>query len=189
MNTYALATGHDVAVTTVVSAKVVIMQGYTGNVTVTSFNEGQYAETFTITAYANSTVIGTQQVSNLAPAGQITLTFIWNTTGLARGKYTISAYAEPVSGETNMADNNFTGGQVAVSMLGDLTGGTSNAFDFVPDGKVDGRDISVVAKCFGGYPGCSAPRTYNVNCDIFNRGKIDGRDIAIVARQFGQHSP
>jgi parallel beta-helix repeat protein len=185
MNPYALATGHDVAVTIVVSPKVVIMQGYTGNVTVTVFNEGQYAENFTVTAYANSTVIGTKQVSNLASAGQITLTFIWNTTGLARGNYTISAYAQPVQGETDIADNNFTGGQVAVSMVGDLTGTTL----FVPDGKVDGRDITEVARCFGSYIGCPPPLIYNVNCDIFNRGKIDGRDITIVAKNFGKHDP
>jgi hypothetical protein len=66
---------------------------------------------------------------------------------------------------------------------------TRNGFDFVPDGKCDGRDISVVAKCFGGYPGCAPPLTYNINCDVLNNGKIDGRDIAIVARQFGEHSP
>ena len=182
MKPYALATGQDLAVTNVAMAKTVIMQGYTGNVTVTAFNKGQYTETFSVTAYANTTVIGTQQVSNLGIAGQITLTFTWNTASCPKGNYTISAYAEPVQGETDIANNNFTGGMIHASMVGDLTGATP----FVPDGKCDGRDITVVAKCFG--TGLGDPR-YNPNCDILNRGKIDGRDITIVAKHFGEHSP
>jgi hypothetical protein len=182
MNPYALAVGQEVAVSIVVSAKTVIMQGYTGNVTVTVFNEGQYNETFSVTAYANTTMIGTQQVSNLSSVGQITLTFTWNTTGSAIGKYTIGAYAWPIAGETNVADNNFTDGLIYVSMVGDLTGTTP----FVPDGKCDGRDITVVAKCFGSKLG---DPNYNPNCDILNRGKIDGRDITIVAKNFGKQDP
>jgi hypothetical protein len=85
-------------------------------------------------------------------------------------------------GETNMANNTLTYGSVYVSMVGDLTGTTL----FVPDGKVDGRDITVVAKCFGSKLG---DPNYNPNCDILNRGKIDGRDITIVAMHFGQHEP
>jgi hypothetical protein len=98
------------------------------------------------------------------------------------GNYTISAYAWPVLGETDTANNNFTAGFVYVSMIGDLTG----TKPFVPDGKVDGRDIAIVAKCFGSSIG--DPK-YNPNCDILNNGIIDGRDIAIVAKHFGEHSP
>lgn len=39
-------------------------------------------------------------------------------------------------------------GQIFLSIVGDLTGGTFNPWDFVPDGKCDGKDISVAAKCF-----------------------------------------
>jgi hypothetical protein len=83
--------------------------------------------------------------------------FTWNTTGFAKGNYTLSAYAWPVPGETDISDNNFTGGWVFVSMVGDLTGGSANVWDFVPDGKCDGKDVSVLAKCFGSIPGCSPP--------------------------------
>jgi len=179
---YAPSVGHDTAVTLVVSTKTVIMQGYTGSVTVAVFNRGQYTETFTVTAYGNNTAMGTQQVTNLGSVGQATLTLTWNTTGCAIGKYTINAYADPVQGETDIANNNFTDGPIYVSMVGDLTGATP----FVPDGKCDGRDITVVAKCFGSSLG--DPR-YNPNCDLLNRGKIDGRDITIVAKHFGQHDP
>jgi hypothetical protein len=53
---------------------------------------------------------------------------------------------------------------------------------FVPDGKVDIRDIAVVAKCFGSSPGSPG---WNVNCDVNNDSRIDIRDIAIVAKHFG----
>jgi hypothetical protein len=114
MKPYAPAVGHDVAVTSVVLAKSVITKGLTCDVTVNVFNKGQYTETFSVTLYANTTVIGTQQVNNLASTGQTTLTFTWDTTGFAEGTYTISAYATPVSGETNVADNTFVAGTVQI---------------------------------------------------------------------------
>jgi parallel beta-helix repeat protein len=187
MNPYALAVGHDVAITDLVTTKVVIMQGFSGNITLNAFDEGQYPETFSTIAYAtaagttNSIVVGTQQVS-LNSMNQITLTFVWNTAGLAKGNYTLSAYANPVSGETDLSANNFIGGQIVVSMVGDLTG----AGYFVPDGKCDIKDIAAVARCFGSTPGSP---TWNANCDVNNDGKVDIKDIAIVAKHFGQVDP
>jgi ABC-type transport system substrate-binding protein len=108
---------------------------------------------------------------------------------LPKGNFSVSAHVDPVLGETNLADNNFTGGWVVVSMVGDLTGGTSNPWDFVPDGKCDGKDITIVALCFGSAPGCPPPYTWNPNSDVNNDAKIDGKDIATVALHFGQADP
>jgi hypothetical protein len=190
---------HDVAISDVTSLKTVVFHGYTMNMNVTAADTGNFTETFNVTVYANMTYIASQngtlylpvtyvnttaiatQTVTMNSGNSTTLTFTWNTAGFAKGYYTISAYAWPVLGETNTANNNFTDGLVYVSMIGDLTGTTP----FVPDGKCDGRDITVVAKCFGSHLGDSR---YNPNCDIFNRGRIDGRDITIVAEQFGKHS-
>jgi len=60
--------------------------------------------------------------------------------------------------------------------------GTSGS-DVNRDGKVDLRDISIVAIAFGSYPG--HPR-WNLIADINQDGKIDLRDIALVARNFGK---
>jgi len=63
-------------------------------------------------------------------------------------------------------------------IIGDVTG----------DGKVDMKDIYIVAKAFGSYP--SHPR-WNPNADITGTtpnvpdGKVDMRDIFLVARNFG----
>jgi hypothetical protein len=170
---------HDVAVTSVTCPKCVVMQTLSCNVSVTVANEGDYEETLNVLLYATSTHVDTANFG-LATNTSTTITFVWNTTGVAYGNYTFWAYVSPVPDQVDTRHNNCTDGWIMVSMLGDLTGATP----FVPDGKCDGRDITVVAKCFGTSVG--NPR-YNPNCDLFNRGKIDGRDVTIVAKHFGQH--
>lgn len=72
----------------------------------------------------------------------------------------------------------------------DITGGTSNVWDFVPDGKVDVCDVAIVAKCFGQ----NVPPV-PINCDLSGAtvgvpdGKIDVSDVALVAKHFGEHFP
>ena len=77
-----------------------------------------------------------------------------------------------------------------MSIVGDLTGGTPNPYDFVPDGKVQIVDVAVVAKFFGQkVPPAPA------NCDVSGPtlgvpdGKILIDDVALVAKHFGQHYP
>lgn len=181
---------HDVAVTNVTSYKTVI--GYSDNITVTTENLGGYAETFNVTVYANTisntTYIQSQNVT--VPNGNSQdVTFTWNTTGFAKGNYTISAYAWPVLNETNISNNNFTSSLVKVALAGDLTGGTSNLLDFVPDGKVDMKDIAVVAKFFGQDVPPAPPNSDVTGPTGVPEGKIDMRDIGTVAKQFGKHDP
>ena len=179
----------DVAIANVAAAKNVVGQGFLFNATVTAANDGDFTETFNVTAYANTTTIASQNVT-LASGTSTTLTLTWNTTGLAYGNYTISAYAWPAPGEIDTANNNCTGGWVIVSIVGDTTGPKG-----IPDGKVDMRDIAVVARAFGSdgpnylYPGSSASSNWNPNADINNDGTVNMRDVALAARHFGQHYP
>jgi outer membrane protein assembly factor BamB len=170
---------HDVAVTEVSSYKSVLCQGYTENVTVIAANLGDYAETFSVTLYANATSIGNITVSNLPSGTSVPIVFVWNAGGFAYGNCTLSAYAWPVPGETNTANNNCTSGWVMVSLAGDVTG--PNGW---PDGTVDKQDIGAIVKLFGvKYPD---PR-YNPNFDINGDGRIDMKDVGIAARNFGAH--
>jgi hypothetical protein len=178
---------HDVATINLTSAKTVVCQGYCGNLTVTVQNQGDFSETFNVTAYANATSIASQNVT--LPSGNTTdLTFLWNTTGFARGNYILNASADTVPGETNTANNNFTDGWVKIALFGDITGGTPNLLDFVPDGKVDMKDIGVVARFWGQNVPPAPP-----NCDITGPtagvpdAKVDMRDVGAVARHFGEH--
>ncbi|MEM2386107.1 MAG: dockerin type I domain-containing protein [Candidatus Bathyarchaeia archaeon] len=53
------------------------------------------------------------------------------------------------------------------------------------DGRVDMKDIGIVSRAFGSYPG--HPR-WNPVADLNGDGKVDMRDISIVSRAFGQHA-
>jgi hypothetical protein len=176
---------HDLMVDDVVRPKTVVGQGYSLKINVTVDNQGDYTETFNVTIRANETIIETLAEITLTSRNFTILTFTWNTTGFTLGNYTIGAYAWPVPGETSTADNNFTGGWVIVSLVGDISGP-----DGWPDGKVDMRDIGLVARHFG-----ETVPPAPVNCDLTGPtagvpdGKIDMRDIGLVARHFGDHYP
>jgi len=179
----------DIATTNITSAKTVLGQGFTTSINATVQNQGDREETFNVTLCANTTSLASQNVT-LSSGNYTTITFTWNATGFARGNYTISAHASQVQGETDMTDNNCTGGWVVVAGVGDLTGGTPNPYDFVPDGKVLIEDVSVVAKCFGQKV---PPAPANVDLTGPTIGVPDGKvqidDVATVAKHFGQHYP
>ena len=183
---YAFGVNHNVVVDKADCFNTVVGQGYSARINVTVANLHNLPEELNVTAYANTTTVASQNVT-LPALDAATLTFTWNTTGFAYGNYTVSACAWPVSGEKNMTDSNFTGGWVFVAGVGDLTGGTTNALDFVPDGKVLIEDIAVVAKCFAQkVPPAPA------NCDVTGPtltvpdGKIQIDDVATVSKQYGQ---
>jgi plastocyanin len=185
---------HDVAVTNIYPTKTVICQGFSGNVSVTVENQGDFDEIFNVTAYANATaVIGTTTV--LLPAGSehapevLEVVFLWKTTGHSKGNYTLRAEAEVVSGETDTADNSYIDGWVMITMIGDITGPTPPTPGW-PDGKCDMRDVGLVARYFGE----NVPPAPAI-CDLTGLkpgvpdGKVDMRDIGLVARHFGETDP
>lgn len=180
---------HDVAVTGVVSLKTVVGQNYCRNLTVTVQNQGNFAEDFNVTVYANSTIINNLEFY-LICGSTSTQGLLWNSSGFGYGNYSINAVADAVLNETDVADNNFTGGWVIVAGVGDLTGGTPNLLDFVPDGTVNMKDVGVVARFFlQTIPPASA------NCDLTGPtqgvpdGVINMRDVGTVAKHFGEHYP
>ena len=105
-----------IAVTSVVPSTSWVFQGYVENINVTVANLGNISETFNVTAYYNSTAIGTDTVTNLAPGANSTFTFAWDTTGVPLGNYTISAVASIVPYEMyfNTAENTYVDGVVTV---------------------------------------------------------------------------
>jgi len=67
-------------------------------------------------------------------------------------------------------------------------GPTTSIYDINGDGKVDIKDIAIVAKAFGSEPG---DPNWNPQADITGPtgepdGKVDIRDIALVARHYGE---
>lgn len=168
-----------------------ITYAFTANVNGTfsyycTFHLGAMHGTLTVNAATIGTRIDSQTVSPpLAPAEARVLVFIWNATGVPFGNYTVDAVADTVPGEVNTADNTLTDSWVVVSTVGDITGPTG-----WPDGKVDMRDVGLVAKHFGENVPPAPP-----NCDLTGPtlgvpdGKIDMRDVGTVAKHFGEQDP
>lgn len=174
--------GHEVALTSVVTCKdgcepvCTVCEGYTAHVNITALNLGTFTESFSVTLYANATVIVVQSVTNLPPGNKAILTFLLNTTGYTIDAYLLSAYAAPVSGETNMTDNTFIGRTIKVTILGDING----------DNKVDMKDVGVAARGFGTNFGDLG---YNGNADLDDDHDVDMKDIGATSRHFGDTYP
>jgi len=79
---------HNIAVTNLTPLKTIVGQGNTININVTVENSCDFTEFFNVTLYANTTEIGTKQIT-LTSLNSTTLTFTWDTTGFAKGNYTV----------------------------------------------------------------------------------------------------
>jgi hypothetical protein len=143
------------------------------NLNVTITDQGDYAETFNVTVYANQTIIATHENINLTSQNSVTITSVWNTTGYAYGNYAAWAYAVPVPNETNSANNNCTGGWVTVTIPGDLNG----------DFKVSLSDLVLLANAYGSKPGDTK---WNPNADINGNNVADLADLVLMAIHYGQ---
>jgi len=166
---------HDIGITNIAPLKTVIGQGFTVHFSVSTFNYGNNTENFNVTLLANTTSIASQTIT-LASRNSTTITFTWNTTGFAKGKYTIKAYAWPVQGEADTADNTFSDGTVYVSIPGDVNADT----------VVDIFDLITVANSYGSGP--DDPK-WNPNADINGDNTIDIFDLVTIAKHYGQTDP
>lgn len=108
---------HDVAVSNVSTQSTTVRVGETVDVHVTVRNLGNYTETFTVTAYCNQTVIGTQTVNNLPADTEKTLIYKWSLQNIEEGNYTLSARADPVPEEYNLQNNLYIDGTVQVTTM------------------------------------------------------------------------
>jgi hypothetical protein len=75
-------------------------------------------------------------------------------------------------------------------LSGDQTGGEgispySNATEY-PDGKVDGKDLTLIGANFGSYEGETAPVLWDYMADINADHHVDGKDLTIIAHNFGK---
>jgi PKD repeat protein len=163
----------DIAVSNVTSSKTVLGQGSSLEINVTVTNRGDRVETVNVTIYAGTTSIATEAIT-LTTGSSASITFMWNSTGFAYGNYTISAYAWPLPSERDTADNTYIDGWVLVTIPGDVDG----------NGKVSMRDIGLICKAYGSYPGYP---TWDPNMDVNGDGKVDMKDLGYACIYYGQH--
>ena len=135
---------HDVAVTEIEVSTLIAAPGNVVGINVSLQNQGSYAEILDVTAYVNSTIVGTQQIS--LNVGSVTMvSYAWNTTGYAKGDYLIHAAVIPVPGEVDLSDNTKT----ADSLVTILTIGHDVAVVTVEPEKTvigQGYDLRVTVK-------------------------------------------
>ena len=150
-----------------------VYQGQVLNINVTVSNIGGSPEKVWATLFYNLTselTIGTYTSAVILGAGQnYTFPFTWNTTGIpvAYPGYTLTAIAFISGGSNTLSDVIIT-----VRIIGDVNG----------DGRVDLKDLALVARAFGSNP--TSPN-WNPAADINGDGVVNMKDIGLVARHFG----
>jgi hypothetical protein len=105
---------HDVAVLNVSPLKTLVYIGEVGAICVVVKNEGTYVESFDVTAFYDSNVVGKLFVNGLEPGREMLLVFYWDTRNVTEGNYTLSAEASVVPGEVNIENNRLVNGVVWV---------------------------------------------------------------------------
>jgi len=164
---------HDIGITEVFTSKTVVAEGFTLYIDVRILNYGTADETFAVTVYANTTVIG-KQIVTVATRSSMAVTFAWNTAGLDKANYTISAVVDVLPDETDWIDNNLTDGTVKVTIPGDVTG----------EGSCDMQDVSMMIDRFMATP--ADVLRWDPNCDVNCDLAIDMADISIAIDHFMQ---
>jgi hypothetical protein len=160
---------HDIAVTSITTNKTVVTENSTVSINVTVSNQGDFAETFNITAYANTVVIDTFTNISLESGNSTIIPFTWNTTGFAKGDYTISANITQL-GKTI---NSYVNGVVKGVIPGDI-----NA-----DWAVNILDARRLAGAFGSEP---VSPDWNAAADINNDDVVNILDAILLAGHFGE---
>jgi hypothetical protein len=97
----------NIAVTNLSISPLIVLPGAIVNINVTVENQASVSETFNVTLYANSGIIGKKSVLSLNSNSSKIIQFYWNTTGFGEGDYTISAEVS-IGHNTRVADNPVT---------------------------------------------------------------------------------
>ena len=163
---------HDVAIIDVVASTNATYVGRLVYINVTAENQGDIAESFNVSAYYDAQLIGTTVATGLMPGANVTLSFVWDTSGVAPCHwYNITGKASIVPYEVDTADNVLIGGSVKIKMLGDFNG----------DGIIDIFDLVTVGLAFDSKPG---DPNWNEDADIIKDDVIDIFDLAYIGMHF-----
>jgi hypothetical protein len=157
---------HDVAVVYVKPHKTAVGQGYTVKINVTVMNQGDYTESFNINVYANTTSIASQGIT-LSSGNSTIVSFVWDTTGIAKGNYTIWATASVVQDEIDVSGNTCVDGAVRVTRAGDFGSIPTGWYAF--DDLCDYQDLYLFGDSYVHY--------YHPLADFDNNGDVNYLDL------------
>jgi len=169
---------HDISIQNITLSTNETNPGATVDITVIVRNQANtsVSETFTVTAKHDLNIIETKTVSDLAQGANETLTFNWNTIGVALGNHTISAEASAVPDELNTDNNNFIDGtvRIKVAFLGDIN----------RDGIVNSDDLTLLNQAYGSTP-TSSPN-WDSDADLNEDGIINVLDLYLLSNDYGK---
>lgn len=164
----------DVAVTGLSFSKDVPKFGDNITITVNVLNNGTISETFDVQIAFDSTPIVTLNVVSLGAGETKILTYEWNTSDGAVGKHNITASATLVPFDIDPVNNSKTKPITIMSTSGPNT-------DINGDGKVNMKDIAIVAHAFGTHEGDDR---WDPLADVNGDGYTNIFDVALVAKDF-----
>jgi len=98
---------HDVAALSQTPSPTTVTQGSHVTIEVVAENQGTQTESFDVTCYFDTSIVGTLPVTNLHAGYSTTLSFDWDTAAVPPGLYTIEAWADSgaVITESDETDN------------------------------------------------------------------------------------
>ena len=98
-------------------------------------------------------------------------------------------YTEPGNFTVTLTVIDSENQQDTIAYVISVENATSPLYDINGDGKVDIRDVAIVAKAYGSYPGAPNwdPRADITGPEDVPDGKVDIRDIALVASHYGEY--
>jgi PKD repeat protein len=131
---------HDITVTDVACNCTEVDFGDIVAINVTVANEGDFTETFDVTAYYGDVAIDIQTGIGLDEGAETMLTFYWNTTYVAGGTYPIKAEATPVPNEANTTNNLYVDGDVTVWV--NCPPYPLTNFTFTPENPLVGEEVT-----------------------------------------------
>jgi hypothetical protein len=111
---------HDIVVLSLSPSANVVSVGDILGVNVKVKNQGNFTESFNVTAFYDSHTIGMIFINDMPAGINETFVFHWLTQDVEVDNYTLSVSAGPVAGEKNLANNYFTDGVVSVRAPGPL---------------------------------------------------------------------
>lgn len=165
--------GQSIVVAGMSNSRTIVEQGYPIQTNVTITNDELAAETFNLTLYANTTLIGNKEGIKLESGDTATISFRnWDGLNLPYGNYILKACVWPV----NTSNNNYTIGPIIMTMPGDLDG----------DFTVGLEDLVLLSAAYGSKPGDAK---WNSSADIDSNNVVGLQDLFILARNYGESIP
>jgi PKD repeat protein len=108
---------HNIAITDITASSNTVVKGETISIEIAASNTGNFTETFTVTAYYNTTKIETKIVADMARGTTQLIAMTWNTANTLPSTYILEVRASIVTKETKTDDNSLTYGTVTIQKM------------------------------------------------------------------------